>query len=142
MRTLTPDEAGALLAPRSGVHGLVVEALFCAAMIQDFERTRTGRLLLRRFQEGDLDAVFSLHGDPETNNLAYRFGPQSWGSGYATEAALVALSLARKHIPDVPVVAIVHLENVPSLRVAERLGMRRDRIIDYEGVASAVYLAP
>lgn len=63
-----------------------------------------------------------------------------WGSGYATEAARVALKLARKHIPDVPVVAIINLENVPSLRVAERLGMRRDRIIDYEGIASAVYL--
>jgi RimJ/RimL family protein N-acetyltransferase len=74
-------------------------------------------------------------------NLAYRFSPQSWGSGYATEVARVALALARKHIPDVPVVAIINLENVPSLRVAERLGMRRDRIIDYEGIASAVYLA-
>ncbi|QRK09313.1 GNAT family N-acetyltransferase [Archangium violaceum] len=171
-------------------------------MIQDFERTMTERLLLRRIQEGDLDAVFTLHGDPETNrfnpsaalrsldaarellalwlgdwarhgvgywaverrdmpgtvvgfsgvrhkelegqrvlNLAYRFSSRSWGSGYATEAARVALSLARKHVPDVPVVAIINLENVPSLRVAERLGMRRDRIIDYEGIASAVYLA-
>jgi RimJ/RimL family protein N-acetyltransferase len=171
-------------------------------MIQSFERTTTERLLLRRIQESDLDAVFTLHGDPETNrfnpsgplrsvdaarellelwlgdwahrgmgywlverrdapgtvvglggvrhkelegqkvlNLAYRFSPQSWGSGYATEVARVSLALARKHIPDVPVVAIINLENVPSLRVAERLGMRRDRIIDYEGVASAVYLA-
>lgn len=38
-------------------------------------------------------------------------------------------------------VAIIHLENVPSLRVADRLGMRRDRIIDDEGVAGAVELA-
>ncbi|MCY1082756.1 GNAT family N-acetyltransferase [Archangium lansingense] len=74
-------------------------------------------------------------------NLAYRFSPQCWGSGYATEAARVALALARQHIPDVPVVAIISLENAPSLRVAERLGMRRDRIIDYEGVANAVFLA-
>jgi RimJ/RimL family protein N-acetyltransferase len=54
--------------------------------------------------------------------------------------ARVALALARRHIPDVPVVAIIHPENTPSLRVAERLGMRRDRVIDYEGAASAVYL--
>jgi RimJ/RimL family protein N-acetyltransferase len=170
-------------------------------MIQDFERTTTERLLLRRLQESDVEAVLTLHGDPETNrfhpsktlrsleaarellalwlgdwarhglgywaverrdapgtvvgfggvrrkelegqtvlNLAYRFSPQSWGSGYATEMARVALALARKHIPDLPVVAIIHLENVPSLRVAERLGMRRDGIIDYEGAATAVYL--
>ncbi|WP_275439439.1 hypothetical protein [Archangium violaceum] len=36
--------------------------------------------------------------------------------------------------------AIISLENVPSLRVAERLGMRRDRIIDYQGLPSAVSL--
>jgi RimJ/RimL family protein N-acetyltransferase len=171
-------------------------------MIQDFERTTTERLLLRRIEERDLDAVFELHGDPETSrfnpsgplrsrdaarevlelwlgdwarhgvgywvverldapgtvvgfsgvrhkelegqtvlNLAYRYRPQTWGSGYATEVARVALALARKHLPHVPVVAIISLENTPSLRVAERLGMRRDRIIDYHGMASAVYLA-
>jgi RimJ/RimL family protein N-acetyltransferase len=170
-------------------------------MSQDFERTTTERLLLRRIQESDLEAVFTLHGDPETNrfhpaktlrsmdaarellalwlgdwaqhgmgywaverydapgtvvgfgglrrkelegqtvlNLAYRFSPQSWGSGYATEMARRALELARKHVPDLPVVAIIHLENVASLRVAERLGMRRDGTIDYEGAPTAVYL--
>ncbi|WPB81398.1 GNAT family N-acetyltransferase [Archangium violaceum] len=172
------------------------------AMLQDLERTTTERLLLRRIQEGDLDAVFAIHADPETSrfdpsgplrsmdaarelmelwledwarhgvgywvverldapgtvvgfsglrhkqlqgqpvlNLAYRFSPRSWGSGYATEVARVALALARKHIPHIPVVAIIDLENAPSLRVAERLGMRRDRVIGLEGVANAVYLA-
>lgn len=53
--------------------------------------------------------------------------------------ARVALALARKHIPDTPGVAIIHLEHVPSLRVGERLGMRRDRLIDYDGAARAVY---
>lgn len=171
-------------------------------MIRDFERTTTERLLLRRLQESDLDALFEIHGDPETSrfnasgplasrdaarellelwlgdwarhgvgywvverldapgtvvgfsgvrhkelegrtvlNLAYRYRPQAWGSGYATEVARVALALARKHLPDVPVVAIISLENEPSLRVAERIGMRRDHVIDYLGMASAVYLA-
>ena len=32
------------------------------------------------------------------------------------------------------------LENGASLRVAERIGMRRDRIIDAHGAASAVHL--
>jgi RimJ/RimL family protein N-acetyltransferase len=179
-----------------------MKASTVADMIQDFERTTTEQLLLRRLQESDLDAVFTLHGDPETNrfnpsktlrsldaarellalwlgdwarhglgywaverrdapgvvvgfggvrhkelegqsvlNLAYRFSPQWWGSGYATEMARAALALARKHLPDVPVVALIHLENLPSLRVAERLGMRRDQIIDYEGIPSAMYLA-
>jgi RimJ/RimL family protein N-acetyltransferase len=73
-------------------------------------------------------------------NLAYRFSPETWGSGYATEVSRVALELARKHIPDVPVVAIIHQLNTPSIRVAERLGMRLDRVIDYEGMPSRLYL--
>ncbi|MCP3143040.1 GNAT family N-acetyltransferase [Pyxidicoccus xibeiensis] len=170
-------------------------------MSDAFERVTTERLLLRRVQERDLDAIFELHATPELSrftpsgplrsvdaarerltlwqadwaqkgvgywvveqldapgtvvgfgglrhkelegqqvlNLAYRFLTRTWGSGYATEMARMALALGRKHIPEVPVVAIIFLENVPSLRVAERIGMRRDRVIEYFGVPSAVYL--
>jgi RimJ/RimL family protein N-acetyltransferase len=170
-------------------------------MTLGFERTTTERLLLRAFHESDLDAVFELHGDPETSrynpsgplrsrdaarellgvwlsdwsqrgigywaverrdapgvvvgiggvrhkelegrrvlNLAYRFSPRTWGSGYATEVARAALTLAREHVPDVPVVAIIHPENAPSIRVAERLGMRLERIIPYEGIPSRLYV--
>ncbi len=169
-------------------------------MIQDFVSTTTERLLLRRIRESDLEALFALHSDPETNryspspmrtlddarerlalwladwanhgvgywlverldapgvvvglggvrpkdfegrkvlNLAYRFSPQTWGSGYATEVSRVALAMARKHLPDIPVVAIISQKNTPSLRVAERLGMRLERVIDYEGIPSGVYV--
>jgi RimJ/RimL family protein N-acetyltransferase len=73
-------------------------------------------------------------------NLAYRFTPQAWGTGYATEVSRAALGLAREHLPDVPVVAIISQENAPSLRVAERLGLRLDRVIQYEGIPSWVYV--
>jgi RimJ/RimL family protein N-acetyltransferase len=170
-------------------------------MSQAFESTTTERLLLRAVRDSDLDAVFALHADPETNrfsrsgpmpsleaarkqlalwledwarngvgywlveqreapgdvvgfggvrhkelegqrvlNLAYRFTPRTWGSGYATEMARVALALARQHFPEVPVVAVIHQENAPSIRVAERLGMRLDRVIDYDGAPSRVYM--
>ncbi len=54
--------------------------------------------------------------------------------------ARAALTLAREHVPDVPLVAIIHPENTPSIRVAERLGMRLDRIIPYEGIPSRLYM--
>ncbi|MCK8500641.1 GNAT family N-acetyltransferase [Myxococcus fulvus] len=64
-------------------------------------------------------------------NLAYRFFPSTWGSGFATEVSRVALEKARLHLPEVPLVAIIHPDNVPSIRVAERLGLRFERIIPY-----------
>ena len=175
-------------------------------MIQAFENVSTERLLLRPFRESDLDVIFTLHRDPETNrynpngpmrtmddararlalwlndwsergvgywaverreapgvvvgvggvrhkefeqpalrgqhvlNLAYRFSPSAWGSGYATEVSRAALELAPRHIPGVPVVAIIHQMNAPSIRVAERLGMRLDRTFDYEGFPSRLYM--
>ncbi|NOK33578.1 GNAT family N-acetyltransferase [Corallococcus exercitus] len=73
-------------------------------------------------------------------NLAYRFTPQTWGSGYATEVSRVALALAARHLPHVPLVAIIHPNNVASIRVAERLGMRLDRHVTEDGIANRVYV--
>ncbi|RKG97634.1 GNAT family N-acetyltransferase [Corallococcus carmarthensis] len=73
-------------------------------------------------------------------NLAYRFTPQTWGSGYATEVSRAALALAARHLPHVPLVAIIHPENTASLRVAERLGMRLDRHVTEDGIPNRVYV--
>ncbi|MBF5046589.1 GNAT family N-acetyltransferase [Aggregicoccus sp. 17bor-14] len=81
-----------------------------------------------------------LEGRPVLN-LAYRLDPSTWGTGFATEVSRAAIDLARVHFPRIPVVAVIHLENASSIRVAERLGMRMDRVIDYEGTPHRVYVA-
>ncbi|AFE11057.1 acetyltransferase [Corallococcus coralloides DSM 2259] len=73
-------------------------------------------------------------------NLAYRFTPETRGSGYATEVSRVALALAARHLPHVPLVAIIHPENAASIRVAERLGMRLDRHITEDDIQNRVYV--
>ncbi|GAA2574517.1 GNAT family N-acetyltransferase [Winogradskya consettensis] len=67
---------------------------------------------------GELDGSAAL-------NLYYRFAVSSWGKGYATEMAREAVKLAGRDLPGLPVVAIVHSENVASSRVAERIGLER-----------------
>ena len=81
-----------------------------------------------------------LEGQPVLN-LAYRLDPSTWGTGFATEVSRAALDLSRVHFPGTPVVAVIHLENAPSVKVAERLGMRLDRVIAYEGTPHRVYVA-
>ena len=58
-------------------------------------------------------------------NLGYRFAPEAWGHGFATEAAAVALAAARSTRPDAPVTARVLAGNRASVRVLERLGLER-----------------
>lgn len=49
-----------------------------------------------------------------------------WGNGYATEAGRAILRYAFDTLGLARVLAVVYPENEASLRVAERIGMRRD----------------
>ncbi|MGP3957309.1 GNAT family N-acetyltransferase [Nonomuraea sp. 3N208] len=74
----------------------------------------------------------------EVLNLYYRFWPSAWGHGYALELVEAALRVGKGLGT---VVAVIRDTNVPSRRVAERAGMRKDRTIPYGGVPSDVYVA-
>ncbi len=56
-------------------------------------------------------------------NLNYRIATEAQGRGYATELARAAQAAAAHVDPTVPVIAWVAADNLPSRRVAERLGL-------------------
>ena len=66
-------------------------------------------------------------------NLVYRLRPEAWGLGYATEAAGAVVAWARTHLPGEVVVARVRPDNLPSRRVALKIGLHRDPELDAWG---------
>src|SRR4051794_4220563 len=58
--------------------------------------------------------------------LGYTLGRPWWGRGYATEAAGAWLEAAFSQLGISEVVALAEPANAASLRVLEKLGMRRD----------------
>ena len=56
-------------------------------------------------------------------NLYFRFHPEAWGQGYATEMGRVAQQVAFEFLNLKQIVATVRPSNTPSIRVFERLGM-------------------
>nr|WP_245573990.1 GNAT family N-acetyltransferase [Amycolatopsis nigrescens] len=78
-------------------------------------------------------------GDEEVLNLYYRFSPGAWGKGYASEMAAAVVAWAEREVPERPVVISVSVENVPSIRVAERLGFTDYTVADYFGLLSRHY---
>jgi RimJ/RimL family protein N-acetyltransferase len=64
--------------------------------------------------------------------VGWRFTRDAWGHGYATEAARAALTYAFDLLGLDEVVSITVPANVPSRRVMERLGMKRDEDGDFE----------
>ncbi|HEY4389261.1 MAG TPA: GNAT family N-acetyltransferase [Ktedonobacteraceae bacterium] len=70
----------------------------------------------------------------EVLNLYYRFTPGAWGQGYATELAQTAVTLARKHLPQWPVVVRTRTKNLASQQVALRAGLLRRSDLEGEHV--------
>jgi len=61
----------------------------------------------------------------ERLNLYFRFRPSSWGKGFASEMVEAAKGLAFTNLGYGEIAATVRPDNAPSIRVLERLGMRR-----------------
>jgi RimJ/RimL family protein N-acetyltransferase len=59
--------------------------------------------------------------------LGYRFDPASWGHGFAVESGAAALTYGFDTVGLDRIIAIHDVENIPSGRVMDRLGMRLER---------------
>lgn len=75
-------------------------------------------------------------------NLYYRFTPRVWGRGYATEMARTAVTLARKHLPQWPVIARTRAHNTASIRTTKRAGLLRRPDLDTEHIVFALGWTP
>ena len=79
------------------------------------------------------DAGFGLFEPTGDVELGYTFARRAWGLGYATEAAAACLEAGLAGL-DVPrLIAVADVENLPSHRVAERIGMRHEGEIEAHG---------
>jgi RimJ/RimL family protein N-acetyltransferase len=64
------------------------------------------------------------------------------GNGYATEAATAARDFARDAIFLTRLIAIINPANVPSQRVAEKIGLRPEKHAMVFGTEQLIYAAP
>jgi RimJ/RimL family protein N-acetyltransferase len=61
--------------------------------------------------------------------VGWRFDPDLWGQGLATEGALAALREGFETLRLDEITSVPQVDNPQSVRVCERLGMRLDRIV-------------
>ena len=107
---------------------------FVEASAENFERQGYGLWLAFEREAGQLVGFAGLlRSEDESPNLVYGVHPRFWGEGYATEAAGVVLSYALKTLALPKVKADVDEANVESVRVLEKLGMKRVGRASLEG---------
>lgn len=68
--------------------------------------------------------------------VAWRLLPAFWGRGYATEGARAAIGHGFETIGLAGIVSFTVPQNVRSVRVMERVGMRRDGDFEHPGLPS------
>lgn len=91
------------------------------------------------FADFKRDMEPSIEGEPE---LGYVFAPSVHGQGIASEACSAALAWADQNLDAPSYPAIISPENKASIRLAERLGFRREPDAVYRGEKIALFRRP
>jgi RimJ/RimL family protein N-acetyltransferase len=71
--------------------------------------------------------------------IGYRLDPDYWNRGLATEAAQAVRDHAFRDLILSKVISLIHPDNVPSRRVAEKNGMKMERKIVFRGFPTQVF---
>jgi [ribosomal protein S5]-alanine N-acetyltransferase len=66
-------------------------------------------------------------------NVFYRFAPETWGRGIASEAVRAVLQAAREQVPGRHFAARTRPGNQAAIRLAEAVGLTRARELDSDG---------
>jgi RimJ/RimL family protein N-acetyltransferase len=76
---------------------------------------------------------------PGDVEIGYRLYPAYWNRGLITEAALAVRDHAFEHLKLPRVISLIHPENIPSRRVAEKNGMKIEKEITFRGFPTLVF---
>jgi RimJ/RimL family protein N-acetyltransferase len=76
---------------------------------------------------------------PVEIEIAYLFGREYWGRGYATEAATAIRDWALRDLGFERLIALIYPDNVRSIAVARKLGMKPEGEADFGGGPLTLY---
>lgn len=64
------------------------------------------------------------------------------GRGFASEAARAVQGMAARHLPMLHLISLIHEDNEPSIRLAEAVGARFEREMEFRGARARIYRHP
>ena len=73
------------------------------------------------------------------SEIGYTLKPKYWGKGYATEAATHMKSFGIENNISKQFISIIHIDNIDSIKVAEKNGMSKLYEMEYIGMKVFVF---
>ncbi len=114
-----------------------------ADQLERYGRDGFGLLIVEDLATGSVigtcGPAIRVVGEAEEVEIGWHVGPGWKGRGIAPEAAAAVRDWVFEHLEVDHVISLVRPENLPSARVAEKLGMRVDRTVDYHDLPHVVY---
>ena len=80
--------------------------------------------------------------DLQEVDIGYRFLPNCWGKGYATESARALMRHGTMELGIERIIGLVRPENTASARVLSKLGLAFERDVCLDGVDLDIYATP
>jgi len=103
--------------------------------IRDYGLYGYGRMAVIEKQSGKLIGFSGMKYLTELNDtdIGYRFLPEAWGKGYATESATVLMQQVIAEFKLPRVIGMADRKNGGSIKVLQKLGLAFEREIEVEG---------
>ena len=99
--------------------------------LADYQKYGYGRFAVELKETGKVIGFCGIKYLPEIDlpEVGYRYLKEYWGRGIGTEAAKASVEFARQDLKIKKLIALIVPENTASIRVAEKLGMKRGPLI-------------
>lgn len=109
-----------------------VRAIIRTRPLHDYQVHGYGRMACIEKRSGRLVGFSGLKfiEDLQETDVGYRFLPECWGKGYATESGAALMAHVRQRFGIPRVIGLVQPANGASARVLEKLGLVHERTFD------------
>lgn len=74
--------------------------------------------------------------------IKWALARRHWGKGYASEAARAVQGMARERLPGLSLISLIDRENAASIALAQAVGARFEREIEFAGGLFHIYRHP
>ena len=110
--------------------------LLINVVFKDYKNHGYGRLAVIYKPDNKLIGFTGIKYLPETggeSDLGYRFLPEYWGKGIATESSKMSLDFAFKNLNLKKLIGFTEIENIASTHVLEKMGFKITKVDYYPG---------
>ena len=114
------------------------------SMIGHWQIRSYGPYAVEEKQSGKVIGVvgFWYPNDWPSPEIKWALTRKYWGKGFATEAAKAIRQVARKYMPEVSLISLIHSENIASQKLAIALGSTLDSEIEFRNAIFQIYTHP